>query len=361
MIIFLTKCALHIKEQATFKMTIQLEKKVTSSKSCAEAFIQTFLCVFLCVKSTNDNDITLEWDRISCKQQLQSCIFCSYFRVMYDVSWIWTPALGAVAQTVMHYCRLNLLLLSSERSYEYRTSIAADRLLQYFLRWHHPLILFERIPRGCLSHMQQFTMHESKTTILSTVSSWVHRLQNQKKIYLNGIVGVITVSFEPVLLSRSLLTVGTRDVESDWSMPKDTQKSANQRGWQIQVVNPDPVCDCNTAQSSLLSLEALALPRLLPFPRAAIKARRLAVWKSGKGEKNDLKRQRGRPRDGTRGGGSCSAVCMDHQLPSKRRTKEVNMRLVSAKWEKPEFGSEWVSLVWGEAPLVLAAVGSWGV
>ena len=91
--------------------------------------------------------------------------------------------------------------------------------------------------------------------------------------------------FEPALLAWSLLTVGTRDVESDWPVSRDTQKSANQRGWQIQVVNPDPSSDCNTAQSSLLSLVVyfLALPRLLPFPCAAIKARQLGVWKSGRG------------------------------------------------------------------------------
>lgn len=93
------------------------------------------------------------------------------------------------------------------------------------------------------------------------------------------------MTFEPVLLPRSLLTVGMRDVESDWSVSRDTQKSANQSGWQIQVVNPDPASDCNTAQSSLLSLVVyfLALLRSLPFPCAAIKARQLGVWELGKG------------------------------------------------------------------------------
>lgn len=94
---------------------------------------------------------------------------------------------------------------------------------------------------------------------------------------------MLLLSFEPVLPSPSLLIVGMRDVESDWSMSRDTQKSTNQTVWQIQVVNPDPASDC-TAQSSLLSpvVYFFALPRLLPFPCAAIKARQFGVWKSGK-------------------------------------------------------------------------------
>lgn len=91
------------------------------------------------------------------------------------------------------------------------------------------------------------------------------------------------MTFDPVLLSLSLLTVGMRYVESDWSVSRDTQKTTNQIGWQIQVVNPDPAPDCNTAQSSVLSLVVyfVALLRLLPFPCAAIKARQLRVWESG--------------------------------------------------------------------------------
>lgn len=45
-----------------------------------------------------------------------------------------------------------------------------------------------------------------------------------------------------------------RDVECDWSVSRDTHVSTNRLAQQIRVVNPDPASDCNTAQSSLLSL-----------------------------------------------------------------------------------------------------------
>lgn len=60
----------------------------------------------------------------------------------------------------------------------------------------------------------------------------------------NGGVVVFTLTLEPVLLSLSPLTVGVLNVESDWPVSGDTQKSANQLAWQIQVVNPDPAFDC---------------------------------------------------------------------------------------------------------------------
>lgn len=51
--------------------------------------------------------------------------------------------------------------------------------------------------------------------------------------------------------SPTLLIVGMRNVESDWSATGHTQKLTNQSGEQIQVVNPEPAFDC-TAESSEL-------------------------------------------------------------------------------------------------------------
>lgn len=54
------------------------------------------------------------------------------------------PALGTVAQAVMHCCRQPAAVFFTMTSSS------------------HP---FEGTPRGCLPEMQQFTMHELKTNI----------------------------------------------------------------------------------------------------------------------------------------------------------------------------------------------------
>lgn len=83
-----------------------------------------------------------------------------------------------------------------------------------------------------------------------------------------------------------------RDIESDWSMSRDTQKSTNQVVWQIQVVNPDPASDC-TAQSSLLSLVVyFFLPFLGCFPSPVPPLKLVSlVFRNRGNDKNDLKRQ----------------------------------------------------------------------
>lgn len=118
---------------------------------------------------------------------------------------------------------------------------------------------------------------------------------------LSGVVGVIAVIIEPVFVSRSLLTVRMRRVGSDWSLSGNTQKQANQIARLVQVVNPDPASDCTRPRASL--------PRSLFFSPASIASFPLSrhyspfslLFGNLDKDKNDLRRQSRRVRDGTRG------------------------------------------------------------
>lgn len=78
----------------------------------------------------------------------------------------------------------------------------------------------------------------------------------------------------------TLLIVGMRNVECDWSATGDTQKLTNQSGEQIQVVNPEPAFDCSAPSSQLYpGVEFLALTRFLLAPEPPLKTVTLVLGK----------------------------------------------------------------------------------
>lgn len=141
------------------------------------------------------------------------------------------------------------------------------------------------------------------------------------------------MSSEPVLPSPTLLIVGMRDVESDWSATRDAQKPANQGAEQIQVVNPEPAFDCTVPELAALPQSVnFTLSSVASSPCAAIEARHLVGRKTGKPKNGVMRHTSDGTGDGwVGGGGTCSVLCMDLRLPTERRTVRVNMRLASAK------------------------------
>lgn len=80
--------------------------------------------------------------------------------------------------------------------------------------------------------------------------------------------------------SPTLLIVGMRDVESDWSASRGERKVANQSGDQIQVVNPEPAFACSAPE--LAGVRLLPLPRLLLLPEPPLKPLTLVLGRQEK-------------------------------------------------------------------------------